>query len=353
MEQLFEKYSKLWYNKAYVRVKNIRSVKNILLKKLKLGTKEILKIFGLMAIGFGLIGVIMLIKYKPIYEVSVSDKVLGYVDNKDTFKETIEENILAISGKYADFVSLNEEPEYKLKLVNRSKETNEEEIILALSNNAVVTYKYFAVALENKIQNYVDTLEEAQKVVEDIKNEYQKDLELDLQVIEKYTSDKDEINIETAQVAQENIEKEVETIIRENGCTKINGIVIASMPLDYTTTYYISSRYGEISRVRSSAHKGLDLACSYGTDIKAVADGKVIFSGYSGAYGYLVKVDHGNNVETWYAHCSKLNVISGQEVHAGDVISQVGSTGNSTGPHLHFEVRINGNAVNPQTYVYN
>ena len=82
------------------------------------------------------------------------------------------------------------------------------------------------------------------------------------------------------------------------------------------------------------------------------ADGTVSFSGIKGSYGNLIIVDHGNGVETWYGHCSKLYAKVGDAVTAGDVIEAVGSTGNSTGPHLHFEIRINGECVNPQNYVY-
>ena len=67
----------------------------------------------------------------------------------------------------------------------------------------------------------------------------------------------------------------------------------------------------------------------------------------------MVKVNHGNNVESWYAHTSKMYVSAGDTVSAGDVIAAVGSTGNSTGPHLHLEIRINGEHINPQKYLYN
>ena len=105
--------------------------------------------------------------------------------------------------------------------------------------------------------------------------------------------------------------------------------------------------------LRSSTHTGLDIAASTGTPIKVIADGTVTSAQYTGSYGYLVKVEHGNGVESWYAHTSKMYVKAGDEVKAGDVIAAVGSTGNSTGPHLHLEIRINGQHVNPQKYIYN
>ena len=88
-------------------------------------------------------------------------------------------------------------------------------------------------------------------------------------------------------------------------------------------------------------------------DNSIVAAGTVISAKYEGSYGNLVKIDHGNGVETWYAHTSKMYVKAGQKVEAGDVIAAVGSTGNSTGPHLHLEIRVNGEHINPQKYLYN
>jgi len=114
----------------------------------------------------------------------------------------------------------------------------------------------------------------------------------------------------------------------------------------------ITSRFGAVSSRRVSKHTGLDIAAATGTKIKAAAGGTVTFSGYKGSYGYMTVINHGNGIETYYAHCSKLYVTAGQKVNQGDVIAAVGSTGNSTGPHLHLEIRVNGVAYNPQNYVY-
>ena len=114
----------------------------------------------------------------------------------------------------------------------------------------------------------------------------------------------------------------------------------------------ITSRFGAVSSRRVSRHTGLDIAASTGTKIKACAGGTVTFSGYKGSYGYMIVVNHGNGVETYYGHCSKLYVKAGQQVNQGDVIAAVGNTGNSTGPHLHLEIRLNGVAYNPQNYLY-
>jgi murein DD-endopeptidase MepM/ murein hydrolase activator NlpD len=98
-------------------------------------------------------------------------------------------------------------------------------------------------------------------------------------------------------------------------------------------------------------HEGVDIGCAYGVPNRAAAAGTVIYSGWLGGYGNLVVVDHGNGLSTAYAHGSSLLVGVGQPVAQGETVSLVGSTGNSSGPHLHFEVRVNGQAVDPLLYL--
>lgn len=98
-------------------------------------------------------------------------------------------------------------------------------------------------------------------------------------------------------------------------------------------------------------HSGIDLAAPYGTLVKAADGGQVIQAGYFGGYGYSVMLYHGGGFATWYAHLSSINVSIGQFVQRGQVIGLVGSTGWTTGPHLHFEVRINGVPQNPLAYL--
>lgn len=97
-------------------------------------------------------------------------------------------------------------------------------------------------------------------------------------------------------------------------------------------------------------HNGMDVAAPVGTAIKAVKEGRVVYSGWMGGYGYAVDIDHGNGLRTRYAHCSALKVSVGQQVARGQVIAAMGSTGNSTGPHLHFEVHQNGSAIDPRRF---
>ena len=99
-------------------------------------------------------------------------------------------------------------------------------------------------------------------------------------------------------------------------------------------------------------HRGIDIGMPMGTPICATKDGTVSTSVYgTGSYGYYIILDHGDGIQTLYAHCSELLVSVGDVVTKGQVIAKVGSTGNSTGPHVHFEVRINGERVDPLPYL--
>ena len=336
-----------------------RRVKFILKNKLKYYTKEILKYFNIAVIAFGLIIAIVLIKYRPAYKVSISGEEIGYIENIEAFEENLKQDIIEQEDKNIDNIDIKSNPEYELKLVDRTLKTNEEEITNEMENEIVVTYKYYDIAYKNETMKSVDTIEEAEEVVNELKKENENQ-ELDLSIIEKYTINEQEVDtsdIEVAKTETKNIltqkieeeEKQKAEEERINNLPEINGIKLAVTPITGT----ITSRYGVSSSIRKSNHTGLDISAKTGTDIKAVAGGTVTCASYKGSYGNLVKIDHGNGVETWYGHTSKMYVTVGQKINAGDVIAAVGSTGNSTGPHLHLEIRINGEHVNPQKYLYN
>ncbi|MBB3992122.1 murein DD-endopeptidase MepM/ murein hydrolase activator NlpD [Croceicoccus naphthovorans] len=139
----------------------------------------------------------------------------------------------------------------------------------------------------------------------------------------------------------------------KNPATAAAGAVAipSRMPLE---TARFSSQFG--SRIhpvtgKRKNHDGIDMAAPSGTPIYATADGKVEMAQWYGGYGNFVEIDHGSDVETRYGHMSRMNVSAGQPVRKGDLIGWVGSTGRSTGPHLHYEVRISGEAVDPTPYL--
>ena len=113
---------------------------------------------------------------------------------------------------------------------------------------------------------------------------------------------------------------------------------------------YLSSYFGEIRE--KSVHKGIDIAKNLGESVNASLDGKVVNAGYNnGGYGNLIVIEHQGNMETYYAHLSEIYVNVGDIVKKDDIIGTVGSTGNSTGPHLHFELRVDNEPVDPVKYI--
>jgi len=318
----------------------------ILKKRILYHTKKSVKCVSIFFILLIAVIGIILFKYKPAYAVTISGEVVGYVDDKVELETRINDEILEHDGNVA-FVALNVFPEYKLSLVSRTEESNENEILDNVKENAEITYKYYAVTFNDKIEGYLNTLEEAEQLVSEIKKENNGNLDLNIGIREYYT-----INVEDAKEIEENTDvviakEQIEQCIDKDAKT-VNGVYLAATPVQGVVT----SRFAAIENVRSGAHTGLDIGAASGSNIYAVADGVVKYAGSMGSYGNLVIVSHGNGVETYYAHCSRILVSVGQQVSSGDNIALVGSTGNSTGPHLHLEVRINDSPVNPQKYLY-
>ena len=102
---------------------------------------------------------------------------------------------------------------------------------------------------------------------------------------------------------------------------------------------------------RPALHPGVDLVQAYGSEIRATAAGRVIHAGWMGGYGNMVEIDHGNGLTTRYGHMSEVAVNEGDEVAAGAALGRIGTTGRSTGPHLHYEVRIDGEPVDPERFL--
>lgn len=115
--------------------------------------------------------------------------------------------------------------------------------------------------------------------------------------------------------------------------------------------YRKTAGFGQCSGLWSNCHTGQDMAAPVGTPVVAASGGKVIYAGWGGAYGNLIKIQHADNVQTWYAHQDRFAVAEGAEVQPGQQIGYVGDTGNTTGPHLHFEVRLNDEPIDPVPFM--
>ena len=150
------------------------------------------------------------------------------------------------------------------------------------------------------------------------------------------------------EVLQESIIKAPVTQVEYIGTKELPSPVgsgILSMPTSGSLSSRFGSRWGK-------QHQGIDLGAPLGTPIYAADNGIVIYSQYNdGGYGYMVQIDHGNGLKTYYAHCNELLVNTGDIVAKGDIIAEVGNTGRSTGPHLHFEVRRGDVPIDPLEYL--
>ena len=200
----------------------------------------------------------------------------------------------------------------------------------------------------NRIKEIKDASENQKRLLakkQQEKKQWIEKVEQDKKEVEKYL---DELERLSAQIAAQI--KKIQQERAKNSKNQFNGVFSWPTP-GYTS---ITSEYGyRIHPILKTKrmHTGIDIGAPAGTSIKAVADGTVIFAGWLGAYGNATVIDHGGGISSMYAHQSSILVKENQDVKKGDVIGKVGSTGWSTGPHLHFEVRKDGDPINPWNYL--
>ena len=322
---------------------------DIFSKKIRYYTKEIIKLTNIIAIGVLIIGAFVVIKLKPVYEVSLEGEIIGYVQDKKQFENKINEKFNNNQQENIAFADFDIGTSWKFKLVEKQKEVKEEEVLVAFANHADITYFQYAVCVNGEEKQKFANEEDAKQVVNSLSASLGNEANVWVErIYTKETPIKDKVQIASI---SDNIALEVKQQVQEEQKRQrgtINGVYMAVVPVNGN----ITSRYGSRESIRSHDHRGLDIAAKTGTPIKAAADGTIKYSGTMSGYGNLIIIDHGNGITTYYGHCSKLYKTQGQQVRAGDVIAAVGSTGNSTGAHLHFEIRKNGEYLNPAKYIF-
>ena len=324
-----------------------------------------MKIIVLVSVAILLVVGAILIFYKPTYEVIYNGEFIGYINNKGNLQSRINEYISNGNGnENVAFVQIQSMPKYEMCLLKREVETNDEEIYNKIIDTGVSYYKYYTIILNGEEKYNVKTYEEAESVVNKLKEKESNNIDK-ITTVEKYNTSLAEFaSVDTC--VEGLYEKKPEPVVVVKPQTTYskasNGSIGSSknvnspgsrvalgISLIQPVNGRISCRYGQ---QRGYYHTGLDIAAPNGTPIKAAAAGTVTYAAYHYSYGNLMIVTHGNGVQTYYAHCSRFYVSLGASVSQGQTIAAVGSTGNSTGPHLHLEVRLNGTAQNPQNYVY-
>ncbi len=220
---------------------------------------------------------------------------------------------------------------------------------------AVDTFEYYK--MKEKLNYYSQQFLELNATISALKkaeNEFRRLFSLGSKekVLENIdTSDNGSIDMENI---KQQIKITVETVGEIKDYLHIQRDIYIATPKGFPVRGNISSNYGRREHPGSGEnefHSGIDISTNPGNPVRATADGIVSFSGWSGGSGNLVGLEHGHGFSTFYAH-NRINAVKvGQKVHRGDVISYVGSTGNSTGPHVHYEIWKDGRHVNPKKYV--
>ena len=333
-------------------------------KQILVFARKSMKLTILIAVSIFLIICAVALFFKPIYSVTINGEAVGYSKDKSKLQSKINKYMESGDGdanSHIAFVQIDNLPEYKMCLLKRNIVTNDDEIFDKIKQSGIVYYKYYAVLYDGEEKAYVSDFSQAESVINQLKEKDSDNID-NISIMEMYDTELKEFSEVEATVAalykekvviQQPVVQQAVKVGKVNTSTNISyQKVPLSLNLIRPISGTITSRFGAKSNIRVSNHTGLDVAAPIGTPVKAAASGTVTFAGYKGSYGYLLVISHGNGIETYYGHCSKLYAKVGQTVSQGEVISAVGNTGNSTGPHLHIEIRVNGVAYNPQNYLY-
>ena len=307
-----------------------------LLKRVYVHIRNTVKLISLITLGIVMISAAIVLIYKPIYKVTLNGEKIGYCEDKTALQNKI---------------------------------NSYDEIYETIKKTGTTYYRYYAIAEDSKEKYFLSSFNEADEAIKKLKDKKSSNASK-LTIIEKYEPELPELTEEKVVVSKLYKEKKNKTE-KSNDSTKSkdsvtvkyastgtgkfstsrelhNSKVSLGVALSKPVSGVLTSRYGYRW---GRTHTGIDIGVPTGTSVKAAAAGTVTFAGWKGSLGNLVVISHGNGVQTYYGHNSRLVVKAGQKVSQGDVVAKAGSTGRSTGPHVHFEVRVNGSSYNPLGYV--
>lgn len=326
-------------------------------KRIIIRLRSSIRFLILVVIALLLIACAFIYVFRPIYSVTLNGEFLGYSEDKTALQAKINDYIENGEGDNVAFVQIDQFPKYEMCLLKKNVEANDDEIFEKIKSTGTTYYEYYTITLNGEEKAALAQYDEAQGVITKLKEKESNNIDK-LGIVKKYEvaladfNDTDKV-VEDLYEAKPVVKKTYSTSSYSSYTKTVNNTnnkVQLGIALIEPTKGVITSRFGYR---RTSFHTGLDIANSTGTQIKAAADGTVSFAGTTtSGYGKYIVINHGNGIETYYAHCSQLFVSAGQTVSAGQHIAAMGSTGNSTGPHLHFEVRVSGSCQNPQNYVF-
>ena len=295
---------------------------------------------------------------------------MGLVSDKDKFEKDIKDTLEDVHEPVVS-ATLGEKPRYSLRLVDKEDiDVDDDYVFAKIEEKIEKKYRYYNLKEDDKLLAKVSTKEEKDKLIEELKKD--KNVK-DIKVEEEETKENYIISYEEAkQLAfstAENIENDKKEKDAKTKIEKRNTNIIKNIRKGGTVSTSSSSNASAMlgslsfrrplnsSRISAGylgypGHRGIDFPSPQGTPVMAAEAGTVTTVLYSNkSYGNRVIIDHGNGISTLYGHNSTISVSLGQRVSKGQTIAGVGSTGRSTGNHVHFEIRINGKPINPTSYV--
>ena len=295
---------------------------------------------------------------------------MGLVSDKDKFEKDIKDTLEDVHEPVVS-ATLAEKPRYSLRLVDKEDiDVDDDYVFAKIEEKIEKKYRYYNLKEDDKLLAKVSTKEEKDKLIEELKKD--KNVK-DIKVEEEETKENYIISYEEAkQLAfstAENIENDKKEKDAKTKIEKRNTNIIKNIRKGGTVSTSSSSNASAMlgslsfrrplnsSRISAGylgypGHRGIDFPSPQGTPVMAAEAGTVTTVLYSNkSYGNRVIIDHGNGISTLYGHNSTISVSLGQRVSKGQTIAGGGSTGRSTGNHVHFEIRINGKPINPTSYV--
>ena len=309
-------------------------------------------------------------KFKFVYMVEMGGVELGLVNDKDKFEKDVKDTLENLEEPVVS-AKLQENPKYSLRLVDKDDiDVDDNYVFAKVEEKIEKTYRYYNIKEDDKLLAKVSTKEERDNLLKELEEGKQvKDLKVEEEETKEYYIISYEEAKQLASTNVDNIENEKKSKLEKEKIEKRNTNIVKNIRRGGTVSASSSSNASAMlgslsfrrplnsSRISAGylgypGHRGIDFPSPQGTPVMAAESGTVTTVMYSNkSYGNRVIIDHGNGISTLYGHNSTIGVSLGQKVSKGQTIAGVGSTGNSTGNHVHFEIRINGKPINPTSYV--
>lgn len=294
--------------------------------------------------------------YTPTYRAKVNDKIVGYFKTEAEFDEIFD---VISNEKKADGVDvkvyLEADPTFELSYVRKNK-LEEQNLYTEVRDVAKSEYTIYNVVVKDKTEMTFTSKESAQNYMTDLKkNTTGVNVEVKEEKVAELNNITDTERAKTIYSDLVSRYKPVKKVVAKRKTTSGGTGKYKGTSTSYSNNASVSGGIkptsGIYTQYYSGSHRGVDIANKIGTPIYAYKAGKVIYAKWQNGYGYLVRIQHEGGIVTYYAHLSAFNVKEGDTVAAGQKIAEMGSTGWSTGPHLHFEIRVNNVPINPYPYI--